>query len=143
MGGNSMATIREVMTPQPVTLPASASLQAAALLMREHDIGDVLVVDVDGGSVLGVVTDRDLVVRGLAAGEPWASVGEVCSTAVLAVSPDDEVSDAVRLMTDRSVRRLAVVQDGELVGVVSLGDLASEFDPASALGEISRASAND
>ena len=88
-----MATIREVTTPQPVTLPAS--------------------------------------------------VGEVCTTEVLAASPDDEVSDAVRLMTDRSVRRLAVVQDGELVGVVSLGDLASEFDPASALGEISRASAND
>ncbi len=136
-----MATIREVMTPQPVTLPASASLQAAALLMKDRDIGDVLVVD--GGSVRGVVTDRDLVVRGLAAGEPWASVGDVCSGDVVTASPDDEVADAVRLMTDRSVRRLAVVQDGELVGVVSLGDLASEYDPESALGEISRASAND
>jgi CBS domain-containing protein len=138
-----MATVREVMTPRPVTLPASASLQAAALLMKERDIGDVLVVDVDGGPVRGVVTDRDLVVRGLAAGEPWASVGDVCSTDVVTVSPDDEVADAVRLMTDRSVRRVAVVQEGELVGVVSLGDLASEYDPASALGEISSASAND
>jgi CBS domain-containing protein len=136
-----MPTIREVMTPQPVTLPPTASLQAAAMLMKEHDIGDVFVVD--GDSVRGVVTDRDLVVRGLAAGEPWASVGDICSEDIAAVRPDDEASDAVRVMTARSIRRLPVVQEGKLVGVVTLGDLAAEYAPDSALGEISSASAND
>jgi CBS domain-containing protein len=135
-------TIREVMTQNPVTVEASATVQDAAQLMAREDIGDVLVVE--NGEIQGIVTDRDIVVRVLAKGQgPDASVREAASTGVEALSPDDSVDDALRKMQEADVRRLPVVEDGKPVGIVSLGDLAVEKDTDSALADISAASPNN
>jgi CBS domain-containing protein len=129
--------VREIMTGSVVTLPKDASLVEAARLMRDHGIGDVIVTD--GGRAEGIVTDRDIVVRGVADGaDPAAlALGAVLSGELMAVAPDDPVERAVQVMRDRAVRRVPVVEDGKPVGIVSIGDLAMERDPTSALADIS------
>jgi CBS domain-containing protein len=114
----------------------------AARVMRDSDIGDVIVIE--GGSVCGIVTDRDIVVRGIASGKDPATtrLGEICSKDVTTMSSDTPVEEAVRLMRDRAIRRLPVVDGDRPVGVVSLGDLAVERDPSSALADISEAPPN-
>ncbi len=136
-------TVRDVMTANPVTLSAQAPVLDAAKKMREADIGDVIVLD--GDSICGVVTDRDIVVRVLAEErEPAGTkLGEICSRDLATVSPDDDLTRAGDLMRERSVRRVPVVEDGKAVGIVSMGDLALERDPDSALGEISAAAPNN
>lgn len=134
-------SIREVMTEQPVVCPADATLVEAARLMRDRDIGDVLVQK--GDELCGIVTDRDLVVRGLADDRTGSSpLGDLCSNELVALGPDDAVQDAVALMRDRSIRRLPIVDDGKAIGVVSLGDLAVGRDETSVLAGISAAPAN-
>jgi CBS domain-containing protein len=135
-------TVREVMTPDPVAVPAESTLQEAAMAMRDNDVGSVLVVERDG--VRGIVTDRDLTIRGVAEGrEPRQDViADICSEEIVAVSPAEPVERAVELMRRYAVRRLPVVEDGMPVGIVSLGDLAVERDPGSVLGEISAAEPN-
>jgi CBS domain-containing protein len=133
-------SIREVMTPDPVTLPATASLEEAARRMKDEDIGDVLVVE--GDVLRGIVTDRDIVIRGLAEGRASARLGDICSGELIALLPDDSVNDAVRLMREHAVRRLPIVEDGKPVGMVSIGDLALEHDRESALADISAAPAD-
>jgi CBS domain-containing protein len=137
-----MATARDLMTPDPVTVPAEATLVEAARLMRDGDIGDVLVSR--DGALLGIVTDRDIVVRGVADGlDPRSTpVEHCCSSDLLVVEADDLVSDVVALVRDRAIRRVPVTDGGRLVGIISLGDLAREHDPDSALAEISAAPAN-
>ncbi|MGH8947090.1 MAG: CBS domain-containing protein [Acidimicrobiia bacterium] len=136
--------LREVMTPDPVTVAATASLQHAAELMRDRNIGDVLVVD-ESGALYGIVTDRDIVVAGIAEGVDPAStsVDEVCTQDPVSLGPDDAVAQAAKLMSDRAIRRLPVVDNGTVVGIVSLGDLAIDRDPSSVLGEISEAPPNN
>jgi CBS domain-containing protein len=142
VGGAAMAQkVREIMTAQPVTLSPNASLVDAARLMRDHDIGDVLVVGGDS-RLQGIVTDRDLVVRASAQGlveSRSTTLGQVCSTDPAVVTPDDDADHAVELMRDRAVRRIPVVDAGALVGVATLGDLAVKLDPRSALADISAA----
>ncbi|MEH1125214.1 CBS domain-containing protein [Micromonospora sp. CPCC 206061] len=137
-------TVRDVMTPGPVTVAPDATLIDAAQQMRDKDIGDVLVVDLDG-HLRGIVTDRDIVVRALADGREArvTMVGDVCSPDPVSVAPDDDVERAVDMMRGKAVRRLPVVENGRLVGVVSLGDMAIERDPQSALGQISAAAENN
>lgn len=132
--------LAEIMTPSPRTLEAGASLQEAARTMRDAGIGDVLVVGEDQ-RLQGIVTDRDIAIRGVADGcDPVVTtVGEICTPDITTCAPDDDVSKAVRLMRDRAIRRLPVVQDGRPVGIVSIGDLAIEQDPDSALADISAA----
>lgn len=136
-------TVRDVMTANPVTLPAQAPVLDAAKKMREADIGDVIVLD--GDSICGVVTDRDIVVRVLAEErEPAGTkLGEICSRDLATVAPDDDLTRAGDLMRERTVRRVPVVEEGKPVGIVSMGDLALERDPDSALGEISGAAPNN
>jgi CBS domain-containing protein len=130
--------IREVMTGPPVTVAPDMDLVGAARKMRDENIGAVLVTEND--TLRGVVTDRDLVVRGLAEnGDPSVTVRSVCSGADVTVGPDDDVMAAVKLMREHSVRRVAVVDGGRPVGIVSLGDLAMERDENSALADISAA----
>ncbi|GHE99513.1 oxidoreductase [Streptomyces longispororuber] len=131
--------VRDVMTTGVVAVSPDASLVEAAQLMRAQDIGDVVVAR--DGEVLGVLTDRDITVRAVADGADPLTVSAhaVCTPNPVVVGPDDEVSAAVGLMRDHAVRRLPVVEDGRPVGMVSLGDLAVEQDPASALADISRA----
>jgi CBS domain-containing protein len=134
--------VRDVMTPNPTALPATSSLVEAALAMRDFDVGDVLVLD--NGRVCGIVTDRDIVVRAIANGNYPATVtlGEICSRDLTTLSPTDSVEDAVSLMRQKAIRRLPVVEHGRPVGIVSLGDLAVEKDPDSALSDISSAPPN-
>jgi CBS domain-containing protein len=132
--------IREVMTPNPVSLPGTASVYEAAQAMRDGDIGDVIVIE--NNRVCGIVTDRDLVVRTIAEAQDPATttLADICSHRLLIVAPTDPVEKAVRLMRTHAVRRLPVVEEGgQVVGIVSLGDLAVERDPGSVLGEISAA----
>src|SRR4051794_36753150 len=140
-----MATsISEVMTRDPVTASGETPVVEVARLMRDRDIGPVVVVD--GGQVRGIVTDRDIVVRAVADGrDPSATrVSDVCTRDVQAISPSDSVDDAVRRMEQSNVRRLPVVDGGQLVGVVSMGDLAVEGElPSSTMADISAASPNN
>jgi CBS domain-containing protein len=136
-------TVRDVMTTDLVTCSSSAPLRDAAGYMRDRDIGDVLVVD--DGAIRGIVTDRDIVVRCVAEGGDTrqAKVGDVCTSNLTTVPADATIQDAARIMRDQALRRLPVVDRGKPVGIVSLGDLAVEADPSSALGGISAASPNE
>jgi CBS domain-containing protein len=129
--------VRDLMTSEPVALPADTPVRQAAQAMREHDIGDVLVVD--NGELRGIVTDRDIVIRGLADWEDVStcSLGDVCSDQLLTATPDDDIDTAIARMREASVRRIPVVENGTPVGVLSIGDAAIERDPNSALAEIS------
>jgi len=133
--------VRELMA-EPVTVPADTTLTEAARLMRDADIGDVVIVD--GGRPRGMVTDRDIVVRGIAEHRlpDDTTIGEICTSDLAIVAPDDPVERAAQLMRETAVRRLPVVEGEQLVGVVSLGDLAIERDEGSALAEISASDPN-
>jgi CBS domain-containing protein len=132
-------TVRDVMTANPRSLPSTATASEAATAMRDIAAGAILVTD--GDRMCGIVTDRDLVVRILAEQRDPATtpLGEICSRDVSSVSPDTPIDEAVAELRGHSVRRLPVVEEGRPVGIVSLGDLAIEKDPRSALGEISAA----
>lgn len=135
-------TVRDLLKGDPVTVEASATVEEAAKLMDEKDIGNVLVVEND--EVQGIVTDRDIVVRVIAKGNgPDASVREACSTDVETIAPDTSIDEAIQKMEQGNVRRLPVVDDGKPVGVISLGDLAQARDQDSALADISSASPNN
>jgi CBS domain-containing protein len=116
--------IREIMSSAPVSLAATQPVSAAARAMKEHGIGAVLVLA--DGKLAGLVTDRDITVRVLAdERDPQATrLGDICSTDLAVVGPDDDVMLATRLVRDRAVRRIPVVKDGIPVGIVSVGDLA-------------------
>jgi CBS domain-containing protein len=133
-------TVEQIMTRDPRTVEATGTIADAARTMRDGDIGDVVVVD--GGEVSGIVTDRDIVIRAVADGRDPEStkVADVCTTGVETIEPGASVDDAVRLMRENDVRRLPVTENGRPVGIISLGDLAVEREPDSALADISAAS---
>jgi CBS domain-containing protein len=134
--------VREVMTAKPLALQEGTTLTEAARAMRDHDIGDVVLLDDD--QVTGIVTDRDMIVRAVAEGmNPNETVlAQIASKELVTVSPEASVEDAVRLMRERAIRRLPVVEDGRPVGIVSLGDLAVEREPDSPLADISASEPN-
>ena len=135
-------SITDVMAPDPICMPASSSVASAAIVMRDAGIGDVVVED--EGRVCGIVTDRDITIRVVAEDRhpSEVSLGEICSRELTTLSPWDSVADAVRLMRDKALRRLPVVDDGRPVGIVTLGDLALDREPGSALALISSAPPN-
>ena len=135
--------IKEVMSASPIGLEDTDTLAEAARAMRDGDFGAVVVLK--GGTVCGVVTDRDIVIRAVAEGKDPKSVklGEICSGHVVTVGPDQSVDEAAEIMRDKAVRRVPVVDKGRLVGIVSLGDLAKEKDEGKALTEISSAPPNN
>jgi CBS domain-containing protein len=136
-------TIQEVMTTNPLTVDANATTTEIAQVMRDNDIGDVIVTR--DGEVQGIVTDRDIVVRALA-DHPHpdeVNAGEIASRDLTFLHPTDSVSEAVQTLRDKAVRRLPVIDErGRPVGIVSLGDLAMERDPDSVLSDISAAPPN-
>jgi CBS domain-containing protein len=136
-------SIGDVMTSDPRTVDVGDTLVDAARQMRDGDVGSVIVLE--NGQVSGILTDRDIVVRAVAEGrDPGETkVGEICSRDLTTLTPDQSVDDAIRLMREQDVRRLPVVEDGRPVGIVSLGDLAIEREPDSALADISSAPPND
>jgi CBS domain-containing protein len=130
--------VGDIMTPAPVGVYYSQTIGETARIMRDTQVGAVLVVN--DGALSGVVTDRDLVVRGLAEGEgPESPVGPLCSGDLVGVAADADVTQAEQLMREHAVRRLPVVSDGEVVGIVSMGDLAVSADTDSPLAAVSRA----
>jgi CBS domain-containing protein len=136
-------SIRDVMTADPHTVSLDATLKDAAREMKSDDIGAVLVED--HGSVAGILTDRDIVVRAIAEGRNPSStkVGDVVSRDVKTLTPDSSVEDAIKIVREQNVRRIPVVQDGRPAGIVSIGDLAIERDTDSALADISSEPANN
>ncbi|MEU4776627.1 CBS domain-containing protein [Micromonospora sp. NPDC023633] len=132
-----MTTVGEFMTTRLVTMDGNDTLTAAAQEMRDSAIGDVVVTD--GDDVIGIVTDRDITVRGVAENlDPNSTpLNRVTSKDVITVSQYDDAVAAADLMRTYAVRRLPVIDDGRLVGLVSMGDLAVEREPQSVLADIS------
>ena len=115
--------IREVMTPNPSCVAPGDPIQNAAQIMRDEDTGAVPVVE--NGRILGMVTDRDIVIRAVADGAKMdRPVREIVSSDVVCATPEMSTRDASKLMAEHQVRRLPVVENDRLVGIVSLGDLA-------------------
>ncbi|MBQ7566902.1 MAG: CBS domain-containing protein [Oscillospiraceae bacterium] len=133
--------VRDCMTDTAVSVAAEESAAVAARVMARHNVGS-LPVRGRGGKLVGIVTDRDLALRVIASGEDAAtlSVGSAMTSHVASVSPDDELSDAAALMAREQVRRLPVVENGRLRGMLSLADLTRSgyaTEAAQALCEIS------
>ena len=132
------AKVRDLMTPGAIGVDYHHSIAEAARTMRDWGIGAVLVTK--DAVVHGLVTDRDLVVRALAESRtPDEPVGPLSSSDLVGVNADDDAEVALRLMREHAVRRLPVIDHGQIAGIVSLGDLALEADPASALAAVSLA----
>jgi CBS domain-containing protein len=134
--------IRNVMSKNVLKLPGTATVADAARTMRDSNVGAVIVED--QGTLFGLVTDRDIVVRAIADNrDPTKTrLSEACSKTLVSLAPDDDTDRAVEVMRERSVRRVPVVENGKVVGMVSLGDLAIERDRKSVLGTISAAPPN-
>lgn len=135
-------TVRDVMTADPLVLQKDATVTEAALAMKGQDIGDVLVMD--GENLFGILTDRDIAVRCVAESkDPQATqLADIASTGLVTCEPDQDVQQAVKAVSNEAIRRLPVVENGDPVGILSLGDLAEERDPDSALADVSEAPAN-
>lgn len=117
--------IRDVMTPNPRTVEPSTPIQEAAKLMRDEDVGPIPIVE--NGTVTGLVTDRDLVVRVIAEGKDPATtrVADIASQDLITIDPEQSLDEALRLMAKHQVRRLPVCEeDGRLVGIVAQADVA-------------------
>ena len=115
--------IRDVMTPNPSCVSPEDSIQNAARIMRDMDTGAVPVVE--NGRPVGIVTDRDIVVRGVAEdGQLNRPVRDIVTGSIVCASPDMSTREAADLMSEHQVRRLPVVENERLVGIVSIGDLA-------------------
>jgi len=125
--------VRDVMTSNPRTVSPNDSIQVAARIMREEDCGVVPVVE--NGCPVGIVTDRDIVIRAVADGAGDKSVREIATTDLVFVKPDASTKDAEKLMSERQVRRLPVVENGRLIGIVSLGDIAVKEGKDSRTGD--------
>jgi CBS domain-containing protein len=126
--------VNDVMTPNPKTVTPADSLQQAACIMRDEDTGAVPVIE--DGRVVGMVTDRDIVVRAIADGDFAAKVSDIVSDDVISVTPQTPTAEAAGLMGEHQIRRLPVVDsDDRLVGIVSLGDLAVKEGRDNRMGE--------
>src|SRR5258706_2750522 len=122
--------VRDVMTTKPVALEDEASVVEAARAMRDGDFGFVIVLKDQGGSVSGVVTDRDIAVRVVAEGVDPKEVrlADICEVEVTTVGPDEPADKVVDLMRQIAIMRVPVVEGGRLIGVISLGELAQKMD---------------
>ncbi len=135
----------EIMTRNVKTATRTMSLRDVAATMRDGDMGSIPVID--GGKLVGIVTDRDIVVRAVADGKDVSSpIGEVMTAEVFSVRENDFVFEAIRLMGERQVRRVPIINDaGELVGIIAMADVALETEDereiAETLEEISSGSA--
>ena len=135
-------TVADVMTRDPATIERDDSTAEAARRMAAAGAGDVVVLS--NGTPCGIVTDRDIAIRLVAEDKPGSTpVGEIVTdTELTTVSPDTPLDQAIQLIRARAVRRLPVVERGRAVGILSLGDLAIERDPDSALADVSAARDN-
>lgn len=123
------------MTSNVTTATRDLTLKHVAVLMRDGDMGSVPVVE--DGKLVGIVTDRDIVVRSIADGKDAASsVAEAMTTDIFSVKPDDFAFEAIRLMGDKQVRRVPVVDnEGLLVGIIAMADIALEMEDEKEIAE--------
>jgi CBS domain-containing protein len=134
-------TVNELMTHDPSCLTPDSTIEEAARLMRDEDVGSIPVVE--GQKCVGTITDRDIVLRILADSKPpTTAVGEVASKRLVTIDPQQPVDEAMRLMAEHQVRRLPVCdEDGKLVGIVAQADIArheSGERTGETVGQISR-----
>jgi CBS domain-containing protein len=131
--------LRDIMSPAPACMAPADTVSAAAKVMAERGVGTVVVLT--DGQLRGLLTTRDITVRVLAENrDPQTTrIGEICSTDVAVLGPDDNVDQAAQLVRERAVRRIPVLRDGVPVGVVSIGDLALEKAGSSALSGVQAA----
>ncbi|MRG85523.1 CBS domain-containing protein [Salinibacillus xinjiangensis] len=142
-----MKSMRDIMTTNVETCSADDSVHEAAVKMKNLDVGAIPVVD-GQKNLMGIVTDRDLVIRGYASKKSdSAKIQEVMSNDMVSVSPDTDIQEASQIMADKQIRRLPVAENGKLVGIVSLGDLSldqkSDQAAGHALGQISEHQHNE
>ena len=127
--------VKELMTADPATLAPDATLGEAATLMKQEDCGSIPIVQ--DGRLVGIVTDRDIVIRAIAAGKDPRStrISEVMSADPVTVRSDDDAKEAERLMAERQIRRLPVCDDGKLAGILVIGQLARRERDDERVGE--------
>lgn len=136
--------VKDIMTKNVAYISPDATVTEAARLMQKHNVGSIPVCDENG--VVGIVTDRDIVVRNVAHGtDPhMTKVRDVMTAQVRAATPDMDVREVTDMMSRNQIRRIPVVEDNRLVGIVSLGDMATDMrldmEASEALSEISRPS---
>jgi CBS domain-containing protein len=119
--------VREVMVANPIVVKANTSIIEAAKLMREHEIGSLIVVEEK--AVKGIVTERDIVRRAVAEGKDVTSVPiqEIMTYPVTSISPEEDIVQAAHLMRTKEIRRLIVMEQGNLVGIVTTNDLLTNM----------------
>ena len=134
-------SIREVLTKDPVVLSETTTVTQAARAMRDADIGDVIVVAEGDDQIQGILTDRDIAIRVVADGADPDNVtlDQISTRSIATLTVDASVEDAIRLMKERDIRRIPILDGGRPVGIVSLGDLAVARDTDSLLADISAA----
>ena len=126
---------REIMTKNVQTATRDMSLREVAAIMRDGDMGAVPVVD--KGKLIGIVTDRDIVIRCIADGHNAnTAVNDAMTAELFTVGPDDFVFEAIRLMGDKQIRRIPVINDnGELAGIIAMADVALETEDEREIAE--------
>ncbi|MNW34148.1 Hypoxic response protein 1 [compost metagenome] len=131
-----MRTVSEIMTHEVVTVTPKDNAYEVAVKMKQHDTGFIPVVEEGSDRLIGVITDRDLVVRGIAEKRPNSTAVEnVMTTGIRTASLDTSVDEAAELMADQQIRRLPVTDGERLIGIVSIGDLATRNIYADNAGE--------
>lgn len=118
--------VKNIMTKTVATVSADDTVERAAQLMREHNVGSIPVCR--GENIVGIITDRDIALRSAAEGENVGNqkVSEVMTSNPVTGTPNMDVHEAARLMSERQIRRLPIVENEKVVGIVALGDLAVE-----------------
>ncbi len=126
---------REIMTSSVKTATRDMTLKDVAIFMRDGDMGSIPVVE--DGKLVGIVTDRDIVVRSIAEGQGATStVGQAMTSEIFSVRPDDFVFEAIRLMGDKQIRRVPVVNEkGDLAGIIAMADIALEMEDEREIAE--------
>ena len=132
---NARKRCREIMTATVTTANREMSLQEVAILMKDGDMGSLAIIE--NGKLAGIVTDRDIVVRAIANGlSAETKIGEVMTTEIFSVKPGDFVFEAIRVMGDKQIRRVPVVEEsGELAGIISMADIALEMEDEREIAE--------
>jgi CBS domain-containing protein len=118
--------VRDIMSKDVACLRSDDSIERAAQLMKQYNCGSIPVCTQD--KLIGIVTDRDIALRSVASGEDVSEqrVRDIMTDSVVFASPELDVNDAAKLMSDRQIRRLPIVEDNSLIGIVALGDISLE-----------------
>jgi CBS domain-containing protein len=132
---NARRRCSEIMTRSVKTASREMTLREVARLMREGDMGAMPIVE--DGKLIGIVTDRDIVVRAIAEGRDASTrIGDVMTTEIFSVKPDDFAFEAIRLMGDKQIRRVPVINEaGELAGIIAMADIALEMEDEREIAE--------